>query len=156
MHQRPDPGRSNAPPANLLPLPDRPDCWLNDIEPVPFDAGAERILAAHRRDGARDDVFVDDLRAWSFGAGDRETMALIGPPVPGRGRARTFPLRELAFEQLCDRVGAPAFFVRRLPVKLQLACMNWGLFPIPGRSRPSAGRLPASRTSCPRRPTRGP
>jgi hypothetical protein len=36
-------------------------------------------------------------------------------------------LRELAFSQLCQRIGVPAGYVRALPAKLQTACMNHGL-----------------------------
>ncbi len=82
---------------------------------------------AHRQDGARDDTLVHDLRTWAFGTADQEHMALARVPFPGRDTGTPLPLRERAFGQLCQKIGAPVPYVRQLPVKLQVACMNWGL-----------------------------
>jgi Domain of unknown function (DUF932) len=48
-------------------------------------------------------------------------------PLPGRAPAAPLALRESAFSQLCGNAGAPAPYVRTLPSKLQMACLNWGL-----------------------------
>jgi hypothetical protein len=68
-----------------------------------------------------------DLRTWAFGPSDGETMAMTRVPLPGRTDSTPLALRELAFGQLCTKVGAPAPYLRTLPAKLQLAAMNWGL-----------------------------
>jgi hypothetical protein len=114
-------------PATLKPLPDQPESWIAHEKPIPFDQAAEKILSAHRQDGTRDDTLVHDLRTWAFGTADQEHMALARVPLPGRDTGKPLPLREQAFGQLCQKIGAPAPYVRQLPVKLQVACMNWGL-----------------------------
>lgn len=111
----------------LQPRPDQPERWHSFSKPVPFDVAAEQILAAHRADGERDDIVTTDLRAWAFGSTDQETMELVRIPFAGRQVGEPLPLRELAFSQLCSKVGAPAPYIRSLPSKLQIANMNWGL-----------------------------
>jgi hypothetical protein len=92
-----------------------------------FDAAVAHVLAASMRDGPRDDVMVEELRGWAFGSGDERTME-VGPVYAGTsGSTEALALRELAFTQLCTRVGAPPAYVQRLPVALQVANMNWGL-----------------------------
>ena len=113
--------------APLRPRPDQPERWSSHQKPVAFDAAAFQILDAHRRDGARDDVAIHDLRTWAFGSTDGDTMQLVRVPFAGRDPGEPLALRELAFSQLCSKVGAPPSYVRGLPAKLQVACMNWGL-----------------------------
>lgn len=113
--------------APLRPRPDQVERWLAHTKPVPFDEAAFQILDAHRRDGERHDVTVHDLRTWAFGSADDETMALVRVPFAGRDPGIPLVLRELAFGQLCAKVGAPSGYVCGLPAKLQVACMNWGL-----------------------------
>jgi hypothetical protein len=93
---------------------------------MPFAAAAQRVLDAHAADGVASDVTVFDLSTWAFGsvAGD---MALARVPLPGRDVGEPLRLRELAFKQLCERIAVPAPYVRGLPAKLQVACVNWGL-----------------------------
>jgi len=112
---------------SLVPRPDQPERWLAHHEPVSFDEAASAVLDAHRADGERSDVPVVDLRSWAFGSSDGESMELLRVPFPGRDPGRPLALRELAFSQLCGRLGAPAGYVRDLPSKLQMACLNWGL-----------------------------
>jgi hypothetical protein len=112
--------------APLRPRPDQREVWLAHREPVPFEEAAQRLLDAHAEDGERDDVVVHDLRAWAFGP-VQQSMALAPVPLPGRAPMAPVPLRDLAFTQLCQRIGAPAAYVRSLPPKLQIACMNHGL-----------------------------
>lgn len=113
--------------APLVPRPDQPERWTAFTNPVPFDTAAERILDAHRADGERDDVVTTDLRAWAFGSTDGRTMQLVRVPFAGRDPGEPLPLRELAFAQLCTKIGAPAPYIRALPPKLQIACLNYGL-----------------------------
>lgn len=39
-------------PDSLQPLPDQPESWIAHEKPIPFDQAAEKILKAHRQDGA--------------------------------------------------------------------------------------------------------
>lgn len=116
-----------AAPASLRPCPDQREHWRSFSEPMPFDEAAALILKAHRADGERDDVVVTDLRSWAFGSTDTKTMQLARVPFAGRDPGEPLPLRELAFSQLCTKLGAPAPYIRNLPVKLQVACVNYGL-----------------------------
>ncbi len=111
----------------LVPRPDQLEQWHAFSKPVPFDVAATRILDAHRTDGERDDVIATDLRAWAFGSTDSRTMQLVRVPFAGREVGEPMALREQAFSQLCSRFGAPAPYIRTLPPKLQIACMNYGL-----------------------------
>ena len=114
-------------PAPLQPRPDQAERWIAHDAPVPFDVAAEAILEAHRQDGDRDDVVAHQLRTWAFGSSDGETMELTRVPFDGRPEGEPMPLRELAFGQLCGRIGAPSHYIRSLPMRLQVACMNWGM-----------------------------
>ncbi len=111
----------------LRPRPDQAQRWNSFTSPVPFTQAAADVLAAHAIDGQRSDVVAVDLRTWAFGSSDGETMAITRVPLPGRADSAPLALRELAFSQLCAKAGAPAPYVRALPAKLQIACMNWGL-----------------------------
>lgn len=95
--------------------------------PVPFVQAAALVRDAHQQDGERTDVIAVDLRTWAFVSPDHQTMHLTRVPLPGRRRGEPLALRELALAQLCQRINTPAAYVRTLPEKLQLACMNWGL-----------------------------
>ncbi len=110
----------------LRPRPDQTERWIAHTRPVVFEDAAQLVLEAHAVDGDRDDVVAHDLRTWGFG-GAGGTMALAPVPLPGREPMQALPLRELAFSQLCARIGAPPSYVRELPAKLQTACMNYGL-----------------------------
>jgi hypothetical protein len=74
----------------------------------------------------RDDIVVHDVRTWAFGTSEG-SMAIAPVPLPGREPMQPMPLRELAFSQLCTRIGAPPAYVRDLPAKLQMANMNFGM-----------------------------
>lgn len=54
-------------------------------------------------------------------------MQLATVPLPGRELRGPLSLRSLAFTQVCQRIGAPAPYLRGLPPKLQLAVVNWSL-----------------------------
>lgn len=122
--------QSAAQPAtpSMLPLRARPDQreqWIAHARPIPFEEAAQLVLDAHAADGERDDVVAHDLHTWAFGGSD--AMAIAPVPLPGRSPKQPVRLRELAFTQLCQRVGAPPAFIRNLPAKLQVANMNWGI-----------------------------
>jgi hypothetical protein len=103
--------------APLRPRPDQRERWHTFTDPVSFDVAAQRILDAHREDGERDDV-ATDLRSWAFGSQDGRTMQLVRIPFAGRDPGEPLPLRELAFSQLAQKIGAPAPYLRELPAKL--------------------------------------
>lgn len=103
-----------------------PEKWQSFAEPIPFYAAAEMILAADARDGERVDVGIARLDSYAFGPLPDGTAALATIPAPGRER-RFFPLREHAFGQLCERAGAPAGYIKKLPGHLQMACVNHGM-----------------------------
>jgi hypothetical protein len=113
--------------APLAPRPDQREQWLAHRQPVDFEEAAQLVLEAHADDGERDDVVAHDLRAWAFGSSDGRTMQLAPVPLPGRPAAGPIALRELAFSQLAQRLGAPSPYLKTLPAKLQMACMNYGL-----------------------------
>ena len=110
----------------LQPRPDQRERWITHARPIPFEEAAQLVLDAHSEDGGREDVVAHDLRTWAFG-GTEGAMAIAPVPLPGRPPIGPVPLRELAFTQLCQRIGAPASYIRNLPGKLQLANMNWGI-----------------------------
>lgn len=112
---------------SLAPRPDQPERWLAHDKPIPFDDAAQLVLDAHHHDGERDDLSVHQLRTWAFGSGDGHTMQLTRVPFEGRPDGAPLNLRELAFSQLCTKLGAPAHYIRSLPPKLQIANINWGL-----------------------------
>lgn len=110
----------------LRPRPDQRERWITHATPIVFEEAAQQVLDAHDADGYREDVVAHDLRTWAFG-GSNGSMALAPILFIGRDPVSQRPLRELAFNQLCSRVSAPPAYVRTLPAKLQLACMNFGL-----------------------------
>jgi hypothetical protein len=115
--------------AKAVPLgtrPDLPEQWLVHESPIPFEKAARLVLDAHEQDSATEDLAVRDLGACRFGAAGG-VMQFKPSRASRRGQTARLPLRELAFRQLCERIGAPAGFIRRLPAKLQVASMNWGL-----------------------------
>lgn len=113
-------------PAPLTPRPDQRERWVAHREPVDFEDAVRIVLDAHAEDGERDDVVAHDVRTWAFGNAEG-AMAIAPVPLPGREVGARFPLRELAFSQLCTRIGAPPAYIRNLPSKLQMACMNFGM-----------------------------
>jgi hypothetical protein len=128
MHMTANPAERTAPSsAPLRPRPDQAERWITHERAVPFDDAAHAIVAAHREDGERGDVVAHQLRTWAFGSTDGRTTELTRVPFEGRPEGAPLPLRELAFSQLCTKVGAPAHYIRGLPMRLQVACMNWGL-----------------------------
>lgn len=114
-------------PAPLRPRPDQPERWIAHAQPVPFEEAAQLVLDAHAADGERDDIVAHDLRTWAFGSNDGRTMQLAPVPLPGRAPSEPIALRDLAFTQLAQRIAAPPGYVRTLPGRLQMACMNYGL-----------------------------
>jgi hypothetical protein len=115
----------------LRPRADQAQQWLAHRRPTPFLEAADLVRAAHHRDGTRTDKLAFDLRTWAFGSSDQETMQLVQVPMPGRDASPPLALRDLAFGQLCQRIGTPPAYIRELPLKLQVACMNWGLAQVP-------------------------
>lgn len=113
--------------ARLSPRPDQPERWFAQRNPIPFDDAVEVIAGAHAQDGPRRDVVAQRLDTFAFGSTDDETMQLVRVPFAGRHVGEPMPLRDLAFSQLCNRIGAPAPYIRGLPSRLQIANVNWGL-----------------------------
>lgn len=110
----------------LRPRPDQRERWMTHATPLVFEEAAQMILDAHEQDGEREEIIAHDLRTWAFG-GTKGTMAIAPIPLPGRERRTAMPVRELAFNQICARLSAPPGYIRSLPGKLQLACVNFGL-----------------------------
>ncbi|MFO0692925.1 MAG: DUF932 domain-containing protein [Polyangiales bacterium] len=140
------PSSSSASPSpSLSPRPDQRERWFPHLRPVSFDEAASDVLALHAADGARSDVVTADLRSWAFGSGDGSIMQLVGVPFFGRQAGPPLALRELAFRQLCDRIDAPATYLRELPAKLQIANVNYGLLkkPQPALLRMAGGDVRA-------------
>ncbi|MBN4049501.1 DUF932 domain-containing protein [bacterium AH-315-N03] len=54
-------------------------------------------------------------------------MQLVRVPFAGRDPGEPLALRDLAFNQLANKIGAPPGYIKNLPAKLQVANMNWGL-----------------------------
>lgn len=107
-------------PPPLRVAPDMSASW-SDLD-VDFDAAAQRIIDAHRRDGHAEDLPLLDLRSWALvPTGERRFgMGPLGGHHPVR------PLRANAFGNLMARLGAPTEFVRdRLPAPLQIATGNY-------------------------------
>lgn len=128
MHTTANSAERTAPSsAPLRPRPDQAERWFAHQTPVPFDIAADQILDAHREDGPREDVVVHQLRTWAFCSSERRAMALMPVPFDGRLDGQPMLLRELAFSQLCTKIGAPSAYVRELPARLQLACVNLGV-----------------------------
>ncbi len=115
-----------TPSSPLRPRRDQHERWIAHTHPVSFEEAAQLVLDAHAEDGVRDDVVAHDVRTWAFGHADG-SMAIAPVPLPGREPMQPMPLRELAFSQLCTRIGAPPSYIRDLPAKLQMANMNFGM-----------------------------
>lgn len=105
-----------------LPLRTAPDMraqW-RDVE-LSFDQAADRIIAAHAKDGEAADLPITDLKTWAVAPKDGQ-FAIV--PLSRHHEPRA--LRTNAFANLMARLGAPAEFVRdRLPAPLQIATANW-------------------------------
>jgi len=104
----------------------QPEKWTDFKEPVTFYEAASQILEADAKDGERVDVGIARLDTYAFGPLPDGTAALATIPAPGRDR-RVFPLRDHAFSQLCERAGAPAGYIKKLPGHIQMACVNHGI-----------------------------
>ena len=106
-------------PGPLRPASDMFPLWRN--LDTTFDAAADVILDAHKRDGSARDLPVMDLRQWGV-VPMGEKLALA--PLARHHEPRA--LRSSAFSNLMNRIGAPADFVRdKLPAPLQLATVNY-------------------------------
>lgn len=120
---------------------DQREQWVDyEAQPLDFDKAANRIIEAHERDGEREDLGVGDLSTWAFGPTNDGHAAIAPRPAPGREQ-RLVPLREHGFSQLCSRVGAPPRYIRKLPAKLQMACLNWGMSRAEGKDKAATLRL---------------
>lgn len=104
-----------------------------EAQHLTFDDACEMILASHREDGERQDLGVGDLSTWAFGPTPEGYAAIAPIPMPGRP-AHLIPLREHGFRQLCARINAPPRYIRKLPAKLQIANVNWGLSRTPEKA----------------------
>ena len=106
-------------PEPLRPAPDMAANWQN--VDLPYDEAANRFVERHRMDGAVRDMPVMDLRTWGIAPqGKRFALRPLADHEPPR------ELRSTAFSMLCNRLGAPAEFIRdKLPAPLQLATMNY-------------------------------
>jgi hypothetical protein len=101
----------------------------DDVE-LSFDEAAERMVAAHAKDGEAVDLPITDLKTWAVTPQDGQ-FAL----VPLARHHEPTPLRNNAFSNLMARLGAPAEFIRdRLPAPLQIATANWLLTTVDGSS----------------------
>lgn len=101
--------------------------WLNyQGDGISFDEAAEVILTADKEDGERSDLGIARLDTYMFWPTKEGVAALATAPAPGR-EERIIPLREHAFGQLCQRSGAPTRYIKGLPAKLQMACLNHGI-----------------------------
>jgi len=106
-------------PEPLRPAPDMPARWMDcDLD---FDTAAEHFVGRHKADGTVRDLPVMDLRTWGV-APNGKRFALR--PLAGHEPPRQ--LRSAAFTMLCNRLTAPAEFIRdKLPEPLQLATLNY-------------------------------
>ena len=105
---------------------DQQERWAQFRDALSFDQAADLIIAAAREDGKREDLGVGDLSTWCFGPTVDGHASIT--PVPVKGRPTPLvPLRERAFDQLCARLKAPPAYIKGLPAKLQMACVNHGL-----------------------------
>lgn len=124
---------SSAEPRNLnkepLPfLPNQSERWVDfPGSGATFFEAAELIHQAAKEDGERSDLGVGDLSTWRFGPDPETGVASIATiPLPGRPQ-HMIPLRDHAFGQLCGRINAPAAYLKKLPGKLQMACVGHGM-----------------------------
>ncbi len=109
---------ANPLPPPLRTAPDMPSSW-QDVE-LSFDEAAERIIKAHKHDGAAEDIPVGDLKTWAIAPRDGSFTL-----VPLARHHEPKPLRSTAFSNLMARIGAPPDFIRKLPAPLQLATTNY-------------------------------
>ena len=129
-NEQPQP-RSNgaawAPEQPMRMLGNQPERWTNFKEPISFDDAAQLIMEASAADGAKEDVGISTIRSYMVGPRREDGVAsLVTVPMEGR-TSQSFPLRRHAFSQLCNRVGAPSDYIRKLPTKLQMINLNHGL-----------------------------
>lgn len=106
-------------PPPLRVLPDMTASWRDaDLD---FDTAADRLVEAHRVNGAARDQPVMDLRTWRL----REQGGMFSlQPLSDHQPPRA--LRTTAFSALATRLGAPAEFLRdQLPAPLQIATLNY-------------------------------
>jgi hypothetical protein len=106
-------------PPPLRVLPDMTASWRDaDLD---FDTAADRLVEAHRINGAARDQPVMDLRTWRL----REQGGMFSlQPLTKHQPPRA--LRTTAFSALATRLGAPAEFLRdQLPAPLQIATLNY-------------------------------
>jgi hypothetical protein len=106
-------------------ISDQAESWETFREPIRFEEAAEKILAAAKADGERVDQGIGDISTWAFGPMPDGTAAIAPIPAPGRPKA-LLPLRQKAFGQICERVGAPSEYIATLPAKFQMALLNYG------------------------------
>lgn len=125
------PQRANGTPWNIEQpmqmLGNQPERWTSFKDPIGFDDAAQLIMKAAKADGEREDVGIASLKGYLIGPRPADGVAsLVTVPVAGR-ESRQIPLRRHAFSQLCGRAGAPSDYIRKLPTKLQMACLNHGI-----------------------------
>lgn len=120
-------GLAAHPPLRVL--PDQPERWTaTGREPLTWDQARERVAAADREDGQRQDLAVGDLSSWLVGPGEDGVAVLTPVPVPGRPHnGQRFPIRARAFGHLATAIGAPPQYLLRLPAKLATACLATGM-----------------------------
>lgn len=121
-------------------LDNQSEKWQTFAEPIGFYDAAEIIATAAEVDGERSDLGVGDMSTWAFGPAPDGVAAIATIPAPGRPQ-HLLRLRRHAFSQLCERTGAPPQYIRKLPVKLQMACMNHGMRNMDEKHRAGTLRL---------------
>lgn len=108
--------------------PDQTQTWSNyNSTPITFGDAVDRVLAARGDAADYQDEGVNGLNTWAFGTADGSTMAVQKLPLPGRPNATPLALRQSAFAHLCEDISAPASYIAKLPAKLQIANVNYGL-----------------------------
>lgn len=113
--------------ASLEARPDQRELWIRHPGPMHFTTAAADVMIQHHQHGRRHDVLTSDLSTWAFGSGDGRHMQLIAVPFRGRETSPPLALREHAFKQLCEKIGAPSAYLREVPAKLQIANVNFGM-----------------------------
>lgn len=120
---------------SLLVLPNQREHWHTfNNGGASFEEAAQMILDARAVDGDCEDQGIGDLSSWAFGPSDDGHAAIAPIPLPGRDRQAPIVLRDQAFGQLCSLAGAPSQYIRKLPAKLQMACVNYGMRAIKDKS----------------------
>jgi len=108
-------------------LGNQPERWTDfGAEGLGFIEAADLIMQAAKEDGEREDFGISSLKSYAFGPRPDGVASLATAKIPGREN-RLIPLRAHAFGQLCSRLGAPAKYIRALPAKLQIACINYAM-----------------------------